>query len=84
MVHAKSMLLHVHGWLYLKLQMFHISIFRELDFFFPTFKVPIIQGKRVQRTLAILRPDVFNEKKGYLLFFIEYYSSLKQYVFTYV
>ncbi|XP_025103877.1 thioredoxin domain-containing protein 3 homolog [Pomacea canaliculata] len=40
---------------------------RELDFFFPTFKVPIIQGKRVQRTLAILRPDVFNEKKDEVL-----------------
>ena len=49
-------------------KLFCICLFfvrRELAFFFPEFVVPTAEGKpKVQRTLALVRPDAFKLHKG--------------------
>ena len=52
-------------------QLQNVSIYRELAFFFPDFVAPNVEGKgKLQRTLALIRPDVYQTHKGkfFLLF----------------
>ena len=38
---------------------------RELAFFFPDFVAPKVEGKaKLQRTLALIRPDAYKNNKG--------------------
>ena len=45
-----------------------VSYSRELAFFFPTFKVPTLpqtgRKPKIQRTLALIRPDALRDRKG--------------------
>ena len=44
--------------------------FRELSFFFPEFVAPIVPGTgpppKIQKTLALVRPEALREHKGKL------------------
>lgn len=48
----------------------HFLNYRELGFFFPDFVAPTVAGKRkkrkLQRTLALIRPHALQERKGKL------------------
>ena len=49
--------------------------FRELGFFFPNFVVPTVQSEgakvKVQRTLALIRPDALKDKKGKIMVLLQ-------------
>ena len=49
------------------------TFFRELSFFFPEFVAPTVPGTgpppKIQKTLALIRPDALKEHKGNTMFF---------------
>ena len=66
-----------------KMVAFH---FRELAFFYPDFVAPTIvqkrKKKRLQRTLALIRPDALRTRKGNLAYLNSRSNSEKNYFST--
>ena len=54
-----------------------VSMYRELAFFFPDFVAPNVEGKgKLQRTLALIRPDVYQTHKGKFSIILVVYSHV--------